>query len=107
MALNTAGVGEFKLSRRLSISLNGIVNTATLSICAPRSTPANNAWACECGIEGIIYPPRKIYGEDALDALLNCLSFCRDSLRDFCTEDRLVWWLEQGDEGAISLKDLF
>jgi len=97
--------GSFELRRTLNLIEHGGVRTIILRIRAPRPALAGRAWTSECSIEGILPNPRQIYGEDALDAFLNCISFCRGTLRDFNSENRLVWWLEKSDGGGLS-KDM-
>ena len=102
--LTATGRSNFELRRSLNLSENGRVRTVTLIIHALRPTSTNDAWTCECAIERIVTKPTRIFGVDALDSFLNCISFCRESLRNFNSEDRLVWWLEKGDEGGIQFK---
>ena len=98
---NENQAGSFELRRTLNLSEHGGVRAIILCIHAPRRASAGQAWASECSIEGVLPNPRRIYGEDPLDAFLNCVSFCRETLRGFNSENHLVWWLEKGDEGGI------
>ena len=63
--------------------------------------PATKAWVCWCHIPIVLIQPRKVYGEDALQAIVLAFEMCRGSIQHFCDRGGSVWWLEEGDMGGI------
>ncbi len=62
---------------------------------------ANGMWACRCQLDFIYDIGGKIYGEDPLHALTNCLSFMRSLIRGSEKDGWKIWWLYKGDHGGF------
>lgn len=57
-----------------------------------------DVWVCSWVLSETDPKPKDIYGEDALGALLNCLTFLKCYIRDGGVQ---VWWLEKGDLAGL------
>jgi hypothetical protein len=63
-------------------------------------------WQCDWSLE-VLHPERGwIYGEDPLDAFMQCAHFIGGLLQGFDEDGCHVWWRWKGDGGGLAV-DLF
>src|SRR5262245_35865843 len=55
------------------------------------------AWSCSWSLAPLHPTPQRIFGEDPLHALTNCLSFLRDLFERYQRSGLTFWWLHEGD----------
>jgi hypothetical protein len=96
----------FVLERRLYFSVQGVESQGMLRIGGLKETqgPAGSrCWICLWSLDKIHPHPGRIYGEDALDALVKCLEFLVELLKQHESLGTVIWWLERGDYGGLSI----
>lgn len=59
-----------------------------------------NKWVCHWSVDHLS-GQRKVYGEDALNALTNCLLVIAGLIKGAGKDGVSVWWQYSGDSGGI------
>ena len=98
--------GSFTLRRAIKFRIDGKVHSGELVIGDLRKVRTKgkaNAFACSWVLSRTDPKPRDIYGEDALSALLNCLSFLSLYIQNQAKAGVEIWWLERGDNAGLKL----
>lgn len=92
---------SFEIRRKVRFAKAGRTKVGELVIGNLRKISTKgkaDVWACSWMLSETDPKPKDIYGEDALGALLNCLTFLKCYIRD---GDVQVWWLEKDDLAGL------
>jgi hypothetical protein len=60
-----------------------------------------NAWTCSWSMPPTDPTLRYVCGEDALDALQNCMIVLKEIIAAYEHTGTDIWWLEPGDQGGL------
>jgi hypothetical protein len=93
-----------RLQREVNLSSGGEQSKILLTIhgiVRVQEPPGKACWACLWSL-GKIHPRvGRIYGEDPLAALLNCVRFLIMVLKNEESLGHRIWWLQEGDCGGL------
>jgi hypothetical protein len=95
---------NFTLEREVSIEIRGRRSTGKLRVGGIEKTDSadpDGFWVCYWSLDEIHPSVGKIYGVDALDALLNCIQFLRTLIERHKEAGYRVWWNAEGDDAGL------
>lgn len=92
---------DFQLRRELNIQDGKTRKKRQLIIGGLSQAARGKPWGCYCSIPGITSSRTIIYGEDELNALINCLIFCTVTLKEYNSGGKRAWWLDPKDLGGL------
>ena len=96
---------EFKIERQLSFRVRGQLKSGKLCIGGLQKdsrSERDSPWICFWSLSEIHPETGNIYGEDPLDALLNCVRFLINLIEKHKSNGIEVWWNREGDLARLT-----
>ena len=85
--------------RDIHIKNNGTIVNTVLTI-GPITPICEGKWTCRIRLP-LICEDTSIYGTDGLAALLNCIFFAKELMRQSAQNDTMVYWNYEGDLAGL------
>jgi hypothetical protein len=92
---------HLNLTRTLTFVINGLETTGELQISRIEFYPKLQKWACYWSLSFIHPEESRIFGNDPLGALFQCLDFIGNLIRGSERDGLDVWWKVPGDHCGL------
>jgi hypothetical protein len=94
----------FRIQRELHFRIRGVSSRGVLALGGLKQEASGGregGWTCFWSLDNIHPKVGKIYGEDPLGALLNCINFLTTLIKEHEDLGWQIWWLQEGDRGGL------
>jgi hypothetical protein len=96
---------ELKLCRELTFRIRGKVSKGSLQIHRISKIENKDRWACYWSLAYVHPEIGRIFGEDPIDALFQCLDFIGNLIRGSEKDGLGIWWQYEGDHCGLQFTE--